>query len=191
MKHRERALYNYKTPIPNRTDIAQRPKQADGKRLGNFEMDLILGANGKQAMLTIMDRYTNMGMIHKLKNGKDSQEVAMAAYELLLLHKRHLKTITTDNGPEFARHELITKLLGVKVYFTKPYHSWEKGGIENYNGLVRQYIGKGADFDEFDDDDVMKIQKKINERPREKLNFQTPLPNKSFKDLFGKVALGT
>ena len=175
MKHRERALYGYKTPIPGRTDIDQRPKQADGKRLGDFEMDLILGANGKQAMLTIMDRYTNMGMIHKLKNGKDSQEVAMAVYKLLLPYKKHLKTITTDNGPEFAKHELITKLLGVKVYFAKPYHSWEKGGIENYNGPVRQYIGKGDDFDHFDDKDVMIIQKKINERPREKWNFKTPL----------------
>ena len=138
-------------------------------------MDLIVGANGKQAMLTLMDRHTNMGIIHKLKNGKGPEEVAMAVYRLLLPYKKHLKTITTDHGPEFARHGLITNLLGVKVYFARPYNSWEKGGIENYNGLVRQYIGKGYDFDRFEDKGVMQIQKKINERPRGKWNFQTPL----------------
>lgn len=175
MKHRDRTLYDYKTPIPNRVDIDQRPVEADGKRVGDIEMDLIIGANGKQAMLTLMDRCSNMGMIHKLKKGKNAEEVAMAVYKLLLPYKKHLKTITTDNGPEFAKHELITKLLGVKVYFAKPYHSWEKGGIENYNMLVRQYIPKGADFDEFDDKYVMQVQKKINSRPREKLNFQTPI----------------
>ena len=175
MKHHNRALYAYKTPIPNRIDIDQRPVEADGKRIGDFEMDLIMGANGKQAMLTLMDRYSNMGMIHKLKNGRNADEVATAVYKLLLPYKKHLKTITTDNGPEFAKHELITKLLGVKVYFAKPYHSWEKGGIENYNMLVRQYIPKGANFDDFDDKLVMLVQKKINARPREKWNFQTPL----------------
>lgn len=175
MKHYNRALYAYKTPIPNRVDIDQRPSEANGKRIGDFEMDLIIGANGKQAILTLMDRYTNMGMMYKLKNGKNAEEVAMSVYKLLLPYKKQLKTITTDNGPEFAKHELITKLLGVKVYFAKPYHSWEKGGIENYNMLVRQYIPKGADFDNFDDKYIMEIQKKINARPRAKWNFQTPL----------------
>ena len=90
-------------------------------------MDLIIGTNGKQAILTLMDRYSNMGMMQKLKNGKNANEVAMSVYKLLLPYKKHLKTITTDNGHEFAKHELITKLLGVKVYFAKPYHAWEEG----------------------------------------------------------------
>lgn len=174
MKHYNRALYAYKTPIPNRKDIDLRPSEADGTRIGDFEMDLIIGANGKQAMLTIVDRHTNMGMIHKLKNGKNAEEVATAVYKLLLPYKKHLKTITTDNGPEFAQHEQITKLLGVDVYFAKPYHSWEKGCVENYNKLIRQYIPKGADFNDYDDARVMEIQKKINLRPREKLGFKTP-----------------
>lgn len=174
MKHRNRAQYSYKTPIPNRVDIDQRPPEADGTRFGDFEMDLIVGANGKQTMLTLMDRYTNMGMIYKLRNGKNAQEVAMAVFRLLLPYKRHLKTITTDNGPEFAAHELITKLLGVNVYFAKPYHSWEKGGIENYNMLVRQYIPKGADFNEYNDKMIMEIQKKINSKPRAKHGFKSP-----------------
>ena len=174
MKYRSRALYVYKTPIPNRLDIDQRPKEADGSRLGDFEMDLIMGSKKKQAILTLIDRHTHMGMMQKLPLGRQAKQVALAVYRLLLPYKKHLKTITTDNGPEFAAHELITKLLGVKVYFAKPYHSWEKGCIENYNKLVRQYIPKGADFDKYDEKQIMQIQKKINNRPREKHKFKTP-----------------
>lgn len=174
MKHRDRTLYAYKTPIPDRRDIDERPAEADGSRFGDFEMDLIIGANGKQAILTLIDRYTNMGFIRKLKKGKDADEVADTVYKTLLPYKRHLKTITTDNGPEFAKHLKITELLGVKVYFAKPYHSWEKGGIENFNLLVRQYLPKGTDFDLYTDDMIMDFQKKLNDRPREKLNFKTP-----------------
>lgn len=112
-------MYAYKTPIPNRRDIDERPAEANGNRLGDFEMDLIIGANGKQAILTVIDRYTNMGFIRKLKNGKDADEVAENVYKKLLPYKKHLKTITTDNGPEFAKYEKITELLGVKVYFAK------------------------------------------------------------------------
>ena len=88
--------------------------------------------------------------------------------------KKHIKTITTDNGPEFAAHKLITEYLGAVVYFADPYASWQKGTIENTNKLIRQYIPKKANFDDFTDKKIANIQKKINRRPRQKLNFKTP-----------------
>lgn len=80
--------------------------------------------------------------------------------------KEKLKTITTDNGMEFSAHEVISKALGVEVFFTDPYSSWQKGAIENANGLIRQYIPKRASFDEYDDKDIQRIKDKINRRPR-------------------------
>ena len=81
---------------------------------------------------------------------------------------------TTDNGPKFAAHKLITKYLGAIVYFADPYASWQKGAIENTNKLIRQYIPKHTNFDEVTDKKIASIQKKINSRPRKKLKFETP-----------------
>ena len=78
-----------------------------------------------------------------------------------------VRTITTDNGTEFAAHEIIARELGTTVYFAHPYCSWEKGAIENMNGLVRQYIPKRTDFREY----VRKIVEKLNNRPRKKNGF--------------------
>ena len=80
--------------------------------------------------------------------------------------KEKLKTITTDNGMAFSAHEVIYGALGVEVFFTDPYSSWQKGAIENANGLIRQYIPKRVSFDEYDDKDIQRIKDKINRRPR-------------------------
>jgi integrase core domain protein len=93
---------------------------------------------------------------------------------LLLPYKKYLKIITTDNGPEFAAHKLITKYLCAKVYFVDPYSSWQKGAIENTNKLIRQYIPKHTNFDDYTNKKIAMIQKKINNRSRQKLNFETP-----------------
>ena len=98
-------------PIVERTSIHSRPEQADGKRFGDFEMDLIVDAHN-HAILTIVERSTNMLFMTKLAHGKKSEPLAKAVRRLLLPYKKHIKTITTDNGPEFAAHKLITKYLG-------------------------------------------------------------------------------
>ena len=92
---------------------------------------------------------------------------------LFSYRSKGVKTITTDDGGEFACHELIEKKLRATVYFTDSYCSWQKGAIENANKLVRQYIPKGTDFNTVSDRFVMEIQKKINRRPREKLGFRS------------------
>lgn len=85
---------------------------------------------------------------------------------MLMPIKEKLKTITTDSGMAFSAHEVIYRALGVEVFFTDPYSSWQKGAIENANGLIRQYIPKRVSFDEYDDKDIQRIKDKINRRPR-------------------------
>lgn len=102
-------------------------------------------------------------------------------------YKDCVKTLTTDNGSEFACHELITKKIGAKVYFADSYSSWQKGAVENINKLIRQYIKKGSDFDQYDNNFIKQTQMKINKRPRKKLKFEAPIT--VFQRLMKKVAL--
>lgn len=173
LKHRKRPVGSARN-IPNRKSIHERPKEADGSRFGDFEMDTIIGEDQSEAMLTITERKTNYLMIKKLPKGRISAEAAEEVFKMLLPFKDRLKTITTDNGSEFAAHELITERLGVPVYFTDPYCSWQKGAIENGNKLIRQYIPKGASFKDYSDKRIKEIQYKLNRRPRKKLGFNTP-----------------
>ena len=148
-------------------------RAAGGKRFGDFEMDLIVDPHN-HAILTIVERSTNLLFMTKLAHGKKSEPLAKAVRRLLLPYKKHIKTITADNGPEFAAHKLITKYLGAVVYFADPYASWQKGAIENTNKLIRQYIPKHTNLDDVTDKKIASIQKKINSRPRQKLKFETP-----------------
>lgn len=174
LKHRHRPVGESRIRIPNRTSIHDRPEEADGKRFGDLEMDTIAGKDNKGAIVTIIDRSTELLIMRKLPHGKDAKEAAMTIVRLLEPYKKWIKTIATDNGSEFFCHEYITKRLGVKVYFADPHAPWQKGGIENTNGLIRQYIPKGTDFKDVSQQKIKMIQRKINARPREKLNFLTP-----------------
>lgn len=175
LKHRKRYVGAGMSNIPNRKSIHDRPTEADGRRFGDLEMDTIVGPNNQQAIVTLVDRSTNMLFVKKLKHGKDAQELAYVVVQMLKPIKHKLKTITTDNGTEFSAHEIISEGLGVDVFFTDPYSSWQKGAIENANGLLRQYIPKGTSFNEYDEKDIKAIKDKINRRPRKKLGFCTPI----------------
>lgn len=164
--------------IKNRTPIAQRPDIVDKKdRIGDLEIDTIIGKDHKGAIVTINDRATGKLFMKKL-NGKDAAELAAATIELLQPYKHLLKTITSDNGKEFAYHELISKALDIDFYFAEPYKSWQRGANENLNGLIRQYIPKKTDFSTITDDYISWVQEELNERPRKRYNFTSP--NKIF-----------
>lgn len=163
-----------KNLIPNRVSIHDRPEAANGKRFGDWEMDLIIGKGGKKAILTLIERSTNNLIMAKLPMGKRPDYVAKMAISLLFPYRKDVITITTDNGLEFMRHDIIEKELKTKVYYADPYSSWQKGAIENTNKLIRQYIPKGANFDDFSDEDITQIQYKLNRRPRKKLGFKCP-----------------
>ena len=174
LKHRARPVGGKRISIPNRTSISERPAEADGKRFGDFEMDTIVGKDGHGAIVTLTERSTNMLLMRKLNKGKNAKELSRTVIHLLAPFKGYIKSITTDNGTEFACHEMITKSIGAQVYFADPYSSWQKGAIENINGLIRQYIPKSTCFSSVSHQQITKIMHKINTRPREKLNFSTP-----------------
>ncbi|EFL46656.1 integrase core domain protein, partial [Prevotella disiens FB035-09AN] len=174
LKHRTRPVGGKRISIPNRTSISERPTEADGKRFGDFEMDTIVGRGNHGAIVTLIERSTNMLFMRKLKKGKNAKEQARTVIHLLSPFKDHIKSITTDNGTEFACHEMIAKSLGVTIYFADPYASWQKGAIENANGLIRQYVPKKETFEHISQQQITKYSKKINMRPRKKLEFKTP-----------------
>lgn len=175
LKHRRKPVGKY-TPIKNSVGIEKRPVEADGTRFGDWEMDLMVGAGGKGAMVTLVERSTSYSMIRNLPLGKNAKGVATAVIDMLLPFNRcgAIKTITTDNGPEFAEHEMISKKLGTSVYFADPYCSWQKGHIENTNMLYRRYVPCDNHFCEHSDDELLQIQYKLNRRPREKIGFKLP-----------------
>lgn len=174
LKHRARVVGSRRISIPNRTSISERPTEVDGKRFGDFEMDTIVGRGNHGAIVTLIERSTSMLFMRKLKKGKNAKELARTVIHLLSPFKEHVKSITTDNGTEFACHEMIGKSLGVNIYFTDPYASWQKGAIENANGLIRQYVPKTETFENVSHQQITKYAKKINIRPRKKLEFKTP-----------------
>ncbi len=160
--------------IKNRIGIEERPKIVeDKKRLGDLEIDTVIGQNHKGAILTINDRVSKIVFIKKLQ-GKNAEELANKTIETLSMHINWIKTITGDNGKEFACHELISKNLNADFYFARPYHSWERGANENTNGLIRQYFPKGTSFENIKNDDIQRVQDILNNRPRKSLNFLTP-----------------
>lgn len=174
LKHRSRLVSNASPTVSNRINISERPEEADGRRFGDFEMDTIVGKGNNGAIITLTEKSTCMLFARKLNKGKDAKELAKTVVRLLMPYKSFIKSITTDNGSEFACHEYITRKLGVTVYFTDPYSSWQKGAIENQNGLIRQYIPKSSSFEGISHQFITKVTNKINRRPREKLNFRTP-----------------
>ena len=174
LKRRARPVGGRRISIPNRTSISERPAEVDGKRFGDFEMDTIVGRGNHGAIVTLIERSTNMLFMRKLKKGKNAKDLARTVIHLLSPFKEHVKSITTDNGTEFACHEMIGKSLGVTIYFADPYASWQKGAIENANGLIRQYVPKTETFEHVSHQQITKYSKKINIRPRKKLEFKTP-----------------
>lgn len=167
--------------IPDRVSIHQRPVEADGSRFGDWEMDTIVGKDGKGAIVTLIERSTNMLLMEKLPQGKHPEPLAKVVIRLLFPYRHTIRSITTDNGSEFCAHKAISKALAPKgtrnpnlVYFADSYASWQKGAIENANKLIRQYIPKGTDFSTLSDRFIHQIQLKINRRPRKKLNFDSP-----------------
>ena len=150
-------------------------------------MDTIVAKGQKSAILTLVEKSTNMCFIKKIDGGFNPAAAAKAAILLLLPYKDKLKTITTDNGFEFRDHETITRVLGIPVFFADPYASYQKGAIENTNKLIRQYIPKKSDFSDFDDDRLFEIQTLLNNRPRKKHDYISPF--KLFAPFFLPVAL--
>lgn len=161
--------------IPNRIGIEQRPPEVEElARYGDWEGDLMLGANQEGAVLTLVER-KSLFLCAQWIPSKHAHGVAQAvirALESFPLFWR--KTLTFDNGLEFAHHEDMTRALGIEVYFAHAYSAWERGRNENTNGLLRQYLPKTMSLANLDRKTLESIVNQLNQRPRKKIGFRTP-----------------
>ena len=165
---------DYRGQIPNRVDIAERPKSIeDRNRIGDWEADLVSGAHHKGFLVTLVDRKSRYALIGHVLN-KTSELVTSEIIRLLAQSHLPVKTITYDNGREFNGHESVAKAFDCKTYFAKPYHSWERGTNENTNGLIRQYFPKGIDLRNVLEFDLQHAMNRINNRPKKILGFKSP-----------------
>jgi len=159
--------------IPNRVGIEQRPAIVDKrKRLGDWEGDTILGKGHRGAVLTLVERKSGYLLLGRLPR-RTADNVATQAARLLRAVP-HRKTLTLDNGMEFAQHEKIASQTGIEIYFARPYASWERGTNENTNGLIRQYLPKERRLDDLEEAELQMIMTALNHRPRKRLDFKTP-----------------
>jgi IS30 family transposase len=160
--------------IRNRVSIDDRPLIVSEKtRLGDWEIDTVIGKNHQGALVTLVDRVSKLTLIKKVAS-KHADVVTAATLTLLRPYLDKTLTITADNGKEFAGHEKIKAALNADVYFAHPYSSWERGLNENTNGLIRQYFTKGSSFENITDKDVDDVMEKLNHRPRKTLKYKTP-----------------
>lgn len=160
--------------IKNRVSIDERPQVVDDKsRIGDWEIDLVIGKGHSGALVTIVERKTSFTVSTRVDD-KSAKTVTAATIALLKPFKDAVVTITADNGKEFAYHEEVTKGLECDVYFADPYCSWQRGLNENTNGLLRQYWPKSTDFKKVSQSEVQDVIVKLNDRPRKKLNYKTP-----------------
>ena len=162
--------------IKGRTGIEHRPGVVNERsRIGDIEVDLMMGKNHKSALLVMTDRATLVTMIEKL-NSKNADEVyRKMKNRLTRFNPSWVKTITFDNGKEFAYHYKIAQDLMVKTYFTRPYTSQDKGTVENRIGVLRRFFPKGTDLGNISNSRVKEVELLINHRPIRKFNYNNPI----------------
>lgn len=160
--------------VRNRRFIDERPAIINEKsRVGDWEIDTIIGKNHMHAIVSIVDRKSKFTILRKVAR-KTAANVSKATIDGLNKYSAKVFSITSDNGSEFAKHEEISHQLNAEFYFAHPYSSWERGLNENTNGLVRQYLKKGSSFTSVTDDYLALIMNKLNLRPRKTLGYKCP-----------------
>ena len=156
--------------------ISVRPPQAADRAVpGHWEGDLVIGAGGRSALITLVERTSRFVLIHRLGAGHDSQTVTTALQTMVADLPRAVRaSITWDQGSEMARHADFTAATDIPVYFADPHSPWQRPTNENTNRLIRDYLPKGTSFTTITDTQVQAIQDRLNRRPRIVLNGQTP-----------------
>jgi len=170
--------------IPNRVDIDQRPPIVEEKiRLGDWEVDTIIGASHKGVMVSIVERRSKLTKLVKVFN-KTAEEVSRAIINQLTPIKSFVHTITADNGKEFSLHAMVSIELSSDFYFAKPYRSPERGLNEHTNGLIRQYFPKTQSLQDISVEEIKRVENLLNNRPRKVLGFETP------SEVFDRLSAG-
>jgi IS30 family transposase len=161
--------------LPGAVTIDGRPRVVDlRRRFGDWEGDTIVSRGRRGGLLSLVERKSGFTFLSPVQDLR-ATTVRQAALEQLKLLPLHLRrTLTFDNGKEFAEHEALAAATGMQVFFAKPYCAWQRGTNENTNGLVRQYLPKGTELTAYSHDDVAAIQSSLNDRPRKRLDYLTP-----------------
>jgi len=175
LRRRGKRPFRRKKPDGIGAPIDDRPAVIEERlRLGDFEGDTVLGPAGTGGLATLVDRKSRYTIIAKIQS-KDADHVhEKIKARLRELDDERCRSITFDNGTEFARCDRLEKHLGMKLYFADPGCPYQRGTNENTNGLIRQYFPKGTDFRDISHYEVRRVEKLLNSRPRECLNFRTP-----------------
>lgn len=160
--------------LTDRVFIDERPKIIDNQgRFGDWEGDLIVsGKYGKGVLLVLYERKSCYVLIKRLMT--TSPDVINEAFRRLTGNILCMNSMTLDNDLAFRKHPELSEKLGANIFFCHPYHSWEKGGVESVNGMIRRYIKKGSDISQYEDDYIHEVQEKLNDRPRKRLKYKTP-----------------
>ena len=175
-KRRKRyGSYDRRGKLSNRVSIEQRPAEVETRqRLGDWEVDTMIGKRHKQALVTLLERKSRLVLLCKVER-RTAEAVEDAILHLLKPWIHAVYTITADNGKEFANHEQISEKLNANFYFAHPNAAWERGANENVNGLIRQYFPKNESFVDITNDEAQLVMNLLNNRPRKCLDIKTPI----------------
>ncbi len=174
-RRKKRGSLNNQGHIPDRRSISERPKAVDKREeLGHWEGDSIVGKSHGSFVASHVERKSRYLLVG-LMDDKSAESMNATTQRLFRkIPKAQRKTMTFDNGKEFAGFKVLEKSVGFRCYFADPYSSWQRGTNENTNGLLRQFFPKGTDFNELSEEDIDKAASLINNRPRKCLNYRTP-----------------
>ena len=173
--YRPRGRIKRRIAIPNRVSITTRPPEvATRERSGDWEGDTIVGAGQSGYLVTLVERQSGLVLIIKTDTKQAAVVNRAIQRRLSVCSPEWRRTLTVDNGTEFAGHEVLTCRLGLPVYFANPYASYERGSNENCNGLIRQFFPKGTDIKQVSHAAVANVEQTLNNRPRKRLDYLTP-----------------
>lgn len=161
--------------IPDRVPIGKRPKIAEGRtQAGHWEVDTVVSRASTSSLVVAIERKCRIAKISKMesRNAKDVRK--FLTRRLRQIPQSWRRTITYDNGTENVEHAKTNSVLGTKSYFCNPYHSWEKGSVENQIGLIRRFLPKRTDFLKITTSQIRAIERRLNNRPRKCLSYRTP-----------------
>ena len=174
IRRKRRGTTERRGQIIGRICITERPEIVETRtRIGDWEADTVIGKQGGAVLVTLAERKSRFSLIVKAQN-KTAAAVSEAITKTMQPHASKVHTLSYDNGKEFAYHQQVSDLLDAQGFFAHPYHSWERRLNENTNGLIRQYLPKGKDFDDLTPGELKNIMDKLNNRPRKCLGFKTP-----------------